>query len=102
MTYHIASPSPEALRSINLNYDNGTSSNCLDTLIQHQYIMNAHERINAERKKGMDFKSQLKQARKITSGIVFKSGSSRLGKSLMDVQIEMLHEKQRKKMRNHF
>ena len=85
----------ESLSSMrdSINFSSGTAAFCIDALLSNYDKMQARERIKQEYNKGKLIKDILKQARKVTSGIVFKAGTTRLGKTVFDVAQDNIREK---------
>ena len=75
-----------------LNYSSSTSAFCVDALVQNEDLMKSRERIKEEKSKGKDVREQLKLVKKLTAGNLFKVGTTRLGKTLLDIH----HENSRK------
>ena len=71
-----------------LNYASSTSAFCVDALVQNEDLMKSRERIRDEKNKGKDVHEQLKSVKKLTAGKLFKVGTTRLGKSLLDIHRE--------------
>lgn len=67
-----------------LNFSYGTARNCLDALVKDSDLQKARERIKENLNKGITIKHQLKEAKRITSGIVFKCNTTRLGQTVFD------------------
>ena len=68
-----------------LNLSEGTAKFCIDAIVSHEDLQRARERIKGEHQKGKSIMEQLEAAKRITSGIVFGSGTSRLGKTVFDI-----------------
>ena len=79
--------------AINLNFNNGTASFCLDALVQQHDLLKSRERIKNEQSKGLSVSEMLKKAKKVTSGAVFKSGTNRLGKDILEICKENTNKK---------
>lgn len=58
----------------------------------------ARKKIEEEQKKGKNIRNSLKEAKRIASGVVFKSGTTRLGKTVFQVCEEHHVEQERIKM----
>ena len=71
-----------------LNYSSSTSAFCVDALLQNEDLMKSRERIKMESSKGKDVREQLKKVKKLTAGKLFKIGTTRLGKTLLDIHHE--------------
>ena len=71
-----------------LNYRSSTSAFCVDALVQNEDLMRSRERIKEEKGKGKDVREQLKSVKKLTAGKLFKIGTTRLGKTLLDIHHE--------------
>ena len=71
-----------------LNYSRSTSAFCVDALLQNEDLMKSRERIKKESKKGKCLREQIKDVKRLTAGKLFKMGTTRLGKSLLDVHKE--------------
>lgn len=68
-----------------LNFSHGTAAFCIDAIVSHNDLQIARERIKNEHQKGKTIREKLEAAKRVTSGIVFPSGTSRLGKTVFDV-----------------
>ena len=68
-----------------LNFSHGTAAFCIDAIVSHNDLQIARERIKNEHQKGKTIREKLEAAKRVTSGIVFASGTSRLGKTVFDV-----------------
>ena len=68
-----------------LNFSHGTAAFCIDAIVSHNDLQLARERIKNEHQKGKTIREKLDAAKRVTSGIVFASGTSRLGKTVFDV-----------------
>jgi len=71
-----------------LNYSCSTSAFCVDALVQNEDLMKSRERIKEEKGNGKDVCEQLKLVKKLTAGKLFKVGTTRLGKTLLDIHNE--------------
>ena len=99
------SPSPETILPLKLNYDGGTSGNCIDTIISAGDMHDARERINERQHTGKGCKANLRESGKVTAGTVFRSGSNRLGMTVLEVTLENVEAqnmKQLEKDHKHF
>ena len=76
-----------------LNYSSGTAAFCIDALLSNHDKMQARERIKEENYKGKSIRDTLKEGKRVTSGIVFKAGTTRLGKTVFDVAQDNIQEK---------
>jgi len=79
-----------------LNYSSGTAAFCLDSIIIHQLRQHAKERIKEEITKGKSIKQTIQEAKRVVSGIVFKSLTTRLGRTVFDVAQNNINEKLQK------
>ena len=68
-----------------LNFNHGTAAFCIDAIVSHGDLQKARERIKSDHLRGKSIKEKLEAAKRVTSGIVFASGTSRLGKTVFDV-----------------
>ena len=71
-----------------LNYSSSTSAFCVDLLVQNEDLMKSRERIKEGKNKGQDVSEQLKLVKKLTTGKLFKIGTTILGKTLLDIHHE--------------
>ena len=94
ITEHVSVSTP-TVNSIDLNFNNSVSSFCLKSIISQDLIHETREKINEDMNTGKSLKEVLKESKRISSGIVFKAGSVRLGKTVFDIHQE--NEKQKKK-----
>ena len=67
-----------------LNFSSGTSQACLDAIIKDSDLQKARERIKENLNNGKSIKEQLREAKRITSGIVFKCNTTCLGQTVFD------------------
>ena len=81
-------PAKKGMKEEKLNFTSGTALKCLDSIVQHNDIMVARERIKENQDEGKLLKEKLKGAKRITSGIVIKSGKHRLGLTVLEVKKE--------------
>ena len=78
-----------------LNMSHGTAAFCLQNLVAHEDLHQARAQIKRNREEGATFREKITMARKVSAGIVFKSGSTRLGQTVLDVVKSNAAEKQR-------
>ena len=76
-----------------LNFSEGMSSYCLKAFISNEQLQQAREELRKDMDSGKSIKQQLKESTRLSAGILFKAGSSRLGKTVFDVHRENLEEK---------
>ena len=76
-----------------LNFSSGESAFRLHSTISQEELQQAREKIRVDMQKGKDLKATLKQSKKLSAGVVFKSGSLRLGKTVFDIHKENMDEK---------
>ena len=76
-----------------LNFSNGMSKYCLKAFISNEQLQQAREEIRNDMDSGKSIKEQLKESTWLSAGILFKAGSSRIGKTVFDVYRENLEEK---------
>ena len=69
--------------SLKISY--GTSSFCLKAILKQEQLQEARERIKEEKDEGESVLKRLQQAKRITAGICYKIGTSRLGKNVFNV-----------------
>ena len=69
---------------LSLNFSNGTAQSCLDAIVKDSDLQMARERIKENLIKGKAIKEQLKEHSRITSGVVFKCNTTRLGQTVFD------------------
>jgi len=68
-----------------LNFVTGTSAFCLDAIVKQQQLQSARERIKSEKNTGDTMVTRLRSAKRVTAGICFNSGTSRLGKDVFQI-----------------
>ena len=78
-----------------LNFQSGMSNFCLKAYLSNEQLQQARESIRSDMNTGKSVKQQLKESTRLSAGIIFKAGSSRLGKTVFDVHKENVEEKQR-------
>ena len=79
-----------------LSMSQGTAAFCLQILVAHEGLHQARAQIKRNREEGTTFREKITMARKVSAGIVFKSGSTRLGQTVLDVVQANAAEKKRK------
>jgi len=89
----ILSPNNNPICNDDLNFSNGMSKYCLKAFISNEQLQQAREEIRNDMDSGKSIKDQLKESTRLSAGILFKAGSSRLGKTVFDVYRENLEEK---------
>ena len=78
----VASPSnPDEL----LNYTQGTSAFCLESIMRMDDLMVAMKNIKAKQTEGKTLEEQLQESKKVTTGRCFKSETCQLGMIVFDV-----------------
>ena len=78
-----------------LNFQSGMSNFCLKAYLSNEQLQQARESIRSDMKTGKSVKQQLKESTQLSAGIIFKAGSSQLGKMVFDIHKENVEEKQR-------
>ena len=81
-----------------LNFSSGMSNYCLKAYLSNEQLQQAREEIRNDMNTGKSIKQQLKESTRLSAGIVFKAGSSRLGKTVFDVHCENQKEKNQKEI----
>ena len=76
-----------------LNFNSGQSLMCLKAMLSQDQLHEARERIREDVINGKTIKEQLQTNTRLSAGIVFKSGSTRLGKTVFEVCKENHEEK---------
>ena len=76
-----------------LNFSEGMSSYCLKAFVSNEQLQQAREELRKDMDSGKSIKQQLKESTRLSAGILFKAGSSRLGKTVFDVHRENLEDK---------
>jgi len=61
-----------------LNFNCGQGKLCVDSLVQHQDLMKARQRINNKQKVGKSMHKNIKEVGKASAGVFTKSGSHTL------------------------
>ena len=79
-----------------LNFSNGTAAFCIDAIVRENDLQLARERIKGEHQRGKTIRQQLESAKRVTSGVVFGCGSTRLGKTVFDICKENQDKKRQK------
>ena len=90
-----------ASSKISLNFSSGASAFCLQSIISQEQLHNAREKIKEHKDNGKETIEKLKEAKKITAGICYKSGTNRLGEDVFTVckmNVEKKIEAMRKKL----
>ena len=87
-----------------LNFGNGKAASVLDSLVQHNDLMEARERMKIRRATGRNLREELMEGKRITAGRCFKAGTCRLGQTVFDVvrenkekQLQIKHHSNLKK-----
>ena len=89
--------------SNNLNFSYGMSNYCLKAFVSNEQLQQAREEIRKDMDTGKSIKEKLRESTQLSAGILFKAGSSRIGKTVFDVYRENLEEKNKqiiKKIKN--
>ena len=81
-----------------LNFSTGMSQYCLKAYLSNEQLQQAREEIREDMNIGKSVKQVLKESARLSSGIVFKAGTSRLGKTVFDVYRENIIEKNQKQI----
>ena len=76
-----------------LNFSTGMSNFCLKAYLANEQLQEARESIRNDMASGKTIKEQLKESTWLSAGIIFKAGSLRLGKTVFDVHMDNLKEK---------
>ena len=76
-----------------LNFSTGMSSFCLQAILSQEQLHEAREKIKIEQENGKNTIQRLKDAKKVTAGICYKSGTNRLGKQVFQVCRETVNKK---------
>jgi len=79
----------------NLNFNSSLPSFCLKSIISQEQIHETREKINEDMNTGKELKELLKESKRITSGVIFKAGSVRLGKTVFDIHMENQEDKRK-------
>jgi len=75
------------------NFSTGTSAFCLGAILKQEQLMIAREKINKEQLEGKSVVENLNNAKRVTSGICYKSGTNRLGKDVFAICKESVDKK---------
>ena len=67
-----------------MNYSTGTAQTCLDAIVKDSDLQMARERIKDNLDAGKDIKQQLSEAKRLTSGVIFKCSTTRLGQTVFE------------------
>lgn len=81
-----------------LNFSDGTAAFCIDALLSETDLQKSRARIKGEHQKGLNIRERLRSAKRVTSGVVFGCGTTRLGKTVFDICQE--NEDKKRKERN--
>ena len=81
-----------------LNFSTGLSQYCLKAYLSNEQLQQAREEIREDMNNGKSIKQQLKESTRLSAGILFKAGSSRLGKTVFDIHRENMIEKNEKEI----
>jgi len=76
-----------------LNFSSGQAAFCLTNIVQQKDLFKARENIKKEKDCGKTVREKLEESKRITAGILFKSGSSRLGKTVYDICQKQVDER---------
>ena len=76
-----------------LNYNTGNAAFCIDALLQHDQLMTARQRIKKEQENGKSVQDKIAASKRVTAGMLVKSGSHRLGQTVFDVVKERTQQK---------
>ena len=76
-----------------LNFSTGMSNFCLKAYLANEQLQEARESIRNDMASGKTIKEQLKESTLLSAGILFMAGSLRLGKTLFDIHMDNLKEK---------
>jgi len=78
-----------------LNFASGESLRCIKAILTQDQLHEARERIRDDMSNGKSIRDQLKANSRLSAGILFKSGSTRLGKTVFDVCRENIEDKRK-------
>ena len=81
-TINIISNQQSSLPS--LNYSIGTAQTCLNAIVKDSDLQRARERIKSNLDAGRNIKEQLNEAKRLTSGVLFKCSTTRLGQTVFE------------------
>ena len=84
------------LETDELNFASGESLRCTKAMLSQEQLHAARERIREDMSNGQSIRDQLKANSRLSVGILFKSGSTRLGKTVFDVCRENIEDKKNK------
>ena len=87
------------LETDELNFASGESLRCLKAMLSQEQLHAARERIREDMSNGQSIRDQLKANSRLSAGILFKSGSTRLGKTVFDVCRENIEYKRIKQLK---
>ena len=79
-----------------LNFASGESLRCIKAILTQDQLHEARERIRDDMSNGKSIRDQLKENSRLSAGILFKSGSTRLGKTVFDVCRDNIEDKRKK------
>ena len=98
LSNHPLSSSTTAKPGDELNFSSGESLRCLKAMLSQDQLHAARERIRDDMNDGKSIKEQLKANSRLSVGIVFKTGTNRLGKTVFDVCKDNQMEKKQKEI----
>ena len=76
-----------------LNFEYGNAAYCLDSIVSHDALQKARQRIRKEQEKGESLKHKISVSKRVTAGILVKAGSHRIGQTVFDVVKQRTQEK---------
>jgi len=95
---HPLSSSTTAKPGDELNFSSGESLRCLKAMLSQDQLHAARERIRDDMNDGKSIKEQLKANSRLSAGILFKTGTNRLGKTVFDICKDNQLEKKQKEI----
>ena len=76
-----------------LNFEYGNAAHCLDSIVQHDQLHKARQRIKKEQENGKSLLEKINVSKRVTAGILVKAGSHRLGQTVFQVVKERAQAK---------
>ena len=71
-----------------LNFSNGLAHSCITDIIQNIDLENVREQIRTSQEEGRQALATLTEAKRLSAGVLFKSGRAWLGPEVLQVQLE--------------
>ena len=69
-----------------LNFGNGVSKYCLESLVSSQQLQTARENVKKQVQEGKSLQERLESLKKISAGKIFKAGTNQIGQTIFDLK----------------